>query len=245
MKMNKVFGACALLLALAVVGCNSNPSSEAPASSPAPASQPASVAPSSAAPSSAAPSSATPSSAAPSSEAPSSEAPTNPLLVPLARTWTDGTPANNSDNKEYIPLTDATANKVGVKISIQNYTVESDAESGTTLNSKGQIDPSNKTGAILTYKITAPKAGAYQFVMRGKSKSDALERKLSSRGLTVKVNGEAAEIEGDRQPLTEEDTDFVVVPTLNLTGNEDTIKITACYYRIQFDVASFLLFQEI
>ena len=168
----------------------------------------------------------------------------NPFLKVIPHTWTDGTPATNSDNKEYIPLTDTAANKVGVKISIQNYTIDAEADSKTAFNEKGQIDPSGSTTARLTYKVVAPKAGVYQFVMRGKSKDDALERKFTNRGLTVKINGESADIEGDRQPLTTADTDFVFAPSVNLTGEEDTIVITACYYRVQFDVASYLIFAE-
>ena len=174
----------------------------------------------------------------------SSAAPATDWTVVVPHTWVDGTPAQNSDNKEYIPLTDAAAGKVGVKISIQNYTVESDATEGTTLDGSGKIGPVNDNNAIITYKVKAPKAGDYQLVMRGKSKSDALDRTLDGRALTVKLNGEAVDIQGDRAPLLETDIDFVVAPTIALTGQEDTIKIGCPNYRIQFDVASFLLFQE-
>ena len=164
--------------------------------------------------------------------------------VVVPHTWADGTAATNSDNKEYIPLTDAAAGKVGVKIAITNYTVESDAADGTELTSEGKINPVNDKSGILTYKIVAPKAGAYQMVLRGKSKSDAVEKTLSERSFTVKLNGTEVDVQGSRAPLGTDQTDFVGAPTINLTGNEDTIKITCCDYRIQFDVSGFIIFAE-
>lgn len=241
--MKKLFPALLATLMLALVGCSGEKESSAPASSSAAPASSSSAAPASS--SSAAPaSSSSEAPASSSSEAPAAEQPAaDPdFLEVVEHTWVDGTAATNSDGKEYIPLTDG--DKVGVKISIQNYTVTDDANADTALNSKGQIDPSNKTDAFLTYKITAPKAGVYQMVMRGKTKEDAMERKFENRGLTVKVNGVAADISGDRQPLVATDTDFVVVPSIALSGEEDTIQITACYYRIQFDVESFIIFAE-
>ena len=163
----------------------------------------------------------------------------------IARTWDAGTPANNSDSKEYLTLTDATANKVGVKISIQNYTVDADAAEGTTLGNDGKIGPGNNHDAYLTYKITAPKAGAYQMIMRGKSKDDALEKTLDERSFDVKLNGVSQDVASSRVVFTTTDqTDFVAVPTINLTGQEDTIKVRSPDFRIQFDTASFIIFSE-
>ena len=82
MKMRKVFGACALLLALTVVGCNEN-KSEAPASS-----KPASTQQSTNKPSTSAPASTT--SAAPAST--TSAAPVDP--EPAAPTWPDACPVD-------------------------------------------------------------------------------------------------------------------------------------------------------
>ena len=252
MNFKKVLGALAVMLAMTTVACGggNEPAEEskpAPATSEAaPESKPAS---SEAAPESKpASSEAAPESKPASSEAaPASSAePADPFLTVIPHTWTEGAASLNSNNKEYIPLADG--DKVGVKISIQNYTVEGDdVESGTTLNEKGQIDPSNKPKAYLTYRLTAPKEGDYQMVMRGKVKADSMDNDLSKRGLTVRLNGasELIDIKGQgRLPLSDTVSDFVVCPTIHLTGNEDTIQITACYYRIQFDVASFLLFQE-
>lgn len=218
MKKTRLLTAIVALLALGATACNNAPASSEPAKS-----QPASVKPSS---------------------APKSVAPTEDYLTVLPRTWTDGTPATNSDGKEYIPLTDSALNKVGVKISIKNYTVEDDATEGTTLADDGKIGAVNDHNAILTYKVVAPKAGAYQLVMRGKSKTDALEKTLDDRYFTVKLNGEEVDVVSSRAPLTDSTADFVGAPTVNLTGQEDTIKITCPDYRIQFDVNSFLIFAE-
>lgn len=173
----------------------------------------------------------------------SSKAPSVDYLQVIPHTWADGTPATNADGKEYIPLTDAAAGKVGVKIAITNYTIES-GSTATGMGSDGKINPGNDHGAYLTYKIKAPKAGEYQMVLRGKSASNALERTLDDRAFGVTLNGASVATEGDRTPLTETDADFVAAPTVNLTGNEDTFTITASDYRIQFDVTSFIIFAE-
>ena len=165
-------------------------------------------------------------------------------LIPVQRNYVDGTPANNSSSKEYIPLNDATAGKVGVKISIQNFTLDADGTTATGLDSSGKINPGNDHDAYLRYRIVAPKAGAYQMIMRGKSSSNATEKTLNERAFHVKLNGSEVETEGDRAPLTASDTDFVACPTINLTGAEDIIDITASDYRIQFDVAGFITFAE-
>ena len=127
-----------------------------------------------------------------------------------------------------------------------NYTVEADATEGTELGSDGKIAKGNDHDAILTYKITAPKAGAYQMVMRAKSSTsnNALTKSLDDRYFTVTLNGVAVDIQADRVPLTAEMADFVAAPTINLTGSEDTIKITAPDYRPVFDVESFIIFAE-
>ena len=111
MKMNKVFGACALLLALAVVGCNSNPSSEAPASSPAPASQPATSQPASVAPSS----------EAPSSEAPTSQAPASNAL----KTWSGDETKNGMSDASAKEVKDETGDVqfVAYKLGTANDTL--------------------------------------------------------------------------------------------------------------------------
>ncbi|MBP3733000.1 MAG: Ig-like domain-containing protein [Bacilli bacterium] len=174
--------------------------------------------------------------------------PANPLWTPLPRTYTDGEPAQNSAGKEYIPLNDATANKVGVKIAIQNYEVAEGATATSSLSSDGKIGPVNDHKAALAWKIKAPKAGNYQLVMVGKCKSDAAEYTLAERAFGVKLNGAEVNVDAEeRIAVTTESAPFVAAPTIALSGpeTEDVIAITCTDYRIQFDTSSFLLFQEI
>lgn len=174
--------------------------------------------------------------------------PANPLWTPLPRTYTDGEPAQNSVGKEYIPLNDATANKVGVKIAIKNYEVAEGATATSSLSSDGKIGPVNDHEAALAWKIKAPKAGNYQLVMVGKCKSDAAEYTLAERAFGVKLNGAEVNVDAEeRIAVTTEAAPFVAAPTIALSGpeTEDVIAITCTDYRIQFDTSSFLLFQEI
>lgn len=238
MKHTKLFGALIALMALGVVACNGGGQSS-PESSATPKSSSSAPAPSS----SSAPATSS-SSAAPSSSSSAGEV--VDYLQILPRTWTEGTPAKNSSDKEYIPLTDAALNKVGVKISIQNFTLDAPNTTATGMDGSGKIEPGNDHGAYLRYRIKAPKAGAYQMIMRGKSSTsnNALEKTLNDRAFDVKLNGESVDTQGDRVVLTADQGDFVAVPTINLTGEEDTIDVTASDYRIQFDVAGFIVFAE-
>lgn len=174
--------------------------------------------------------------------------PANPLWTPLQRNYTDGEPAQNSAGKEYIPLNDATANKVGVKIAIKNYEVAEGATATSSLSSDGKIGPVNDHDAALAWKIKAPKAGNYQLVMVGKCKTDAADYTLAERAFGVKLNGAEVDVEAsERVAVTPEAAPFVAAPTIALSGpeTEDVIAITCTDYRIQFDTSSFLLFQEI
>ena len=174
--------------------------------------------------------------------------PANPLWTPLERNYTDGEPAQNSAGKEYIPLNDATANKVGVKIAIKNYEVAEGATASSSLSSDGKIGPVNDHDAALAWKIKAPKAGDYQLVMVGKCKTDAADYTLAERAFGVKLNGNEVDVEAsERVAVTPEAAPFVAAPTITLSGpeTEDVIAITCTDYRIQFDTSSFLLFQEI
>ena len=174
--------------------------------------------------------------------------PANPLWTPLERNYTDGEPAQNSAGKEYIPLNDATANKVGVKIAIKNYEVAEGATASSSLSSDGKIGPVNDHDAALAWKIKAPKAGNYQLVMVGKCKTDAADYTLAERAFGVKLNGAEVDVEAsERVAVTPEAAPFVAAPTIALSGpeTEDVIAITCTDYRIQIDTSSFLLFQEI
>ena len=237
MKMRKVFGACALLLALTVVGCGKGEaSSEASKSS----SKPASTQQSTNKP-------ATTTSAAPASTTTSAAPAEDPLWTPLARTWTEGAAVANSAGKNYIPLTDATANKVGVKIAIKDYEVAEGATETSNLSNDGKIGPVNDHSAALAWKVKAPKAGDYQLVMTGKCKTDATDYTLSQRAFAVTLNGAEVDVAAeDRIAVTTEAAPFVAAPRMTLRGTEeDVITVTCTDYRIQFDVTSFLVFQEI
>ena len=164
----------------------------------------------------------------------------------LTRNWdANQVEKTNSDGKKYYQLTDSNSKIVGAKIAITNYTVESDAIEGTALNSNGKIDPVNKTNAILTYRITAPKTGTYQMIMRGKcSSGDGESKTLSQRKFTVTLNGAAVDVQNSRIAVTTTTKEFVAAPAISLTGNEDTIKITCSDYRIVFDTSSYIVFAE-
>ena len=169
----------------------------------------------------------------------------NGEIAVLQRNWDANTTAKtNSDGKQYYQLTDTSNKVVGAKIAITNYTVESDASSGTALGSDGKIGPVNDKNGILTYKITAPKVGTYQMIMKGKCSSSATEKTLSERNFTVKLNGQVVDIKNSRIAVTTTNGEFVAAPTLELTGNEDVIKITCSDYRIVFDTSSYIVFAE-
>ena len=163
----------------------------------------------------------------------------------LQRNW-DANPTSktNSDGKQYYQLTDTGNKVVGAKISIMNYTVESDATSGTELRSDGKIYAVNDKSAILTYRITAPKIGTYQMIMTGKCSSSATEKTLAERNFTVKLNGQTVDVQNSRIAVTATNGEFVAAPTINLTGGEDVIKITCSDYRIVFDTSSYIVFAE-
>ena len=175
--------------------------------------------------------------------------PANPLLTPLERNYTEGTPAQNTAGKEYIPLNDATANKVGVKIAITNWEVPAfeDVTASSTLANDGGIEPKNDHNAFIAFRIIAPKAGNYQMVVTGKGSSSGDGKTLNDRAFAVKVNGQDVDIEGDREPINSTShTAFVAAPTIVLKGTEeDVIALSCSDYRIKFDLTSFVLFNEI
>lgn len=230
MNFKKGLSALTLLLALTVVGCNGNKESSKPASSTAPVA------------SSKAPSSNKPSSSA----APSSVAPAVTYPMPVAHTWTEGTPAANADGKNYTPLTDSAANKVGVKIAAKDAV----PGEGFTFDG-GKIGPVNDSTAYVTFKVKAPKAGNYQMVMSAKTSQSGNDYTIADRGLRVVVNdGDDCEVYGDRLYTDcglNNDTyaQFVVAQPVALTGNEDTIKLFNPNYRIVFDLTADVIFAEL
>ena len=237
MKKVKILAALAALMTLGLAACTDTPAAESvEATSAAATSQAASANTSKAASAS--------SSKASSSKASSSKSTGPDYTQVLPRTWTDGTPAANADGKNYIPMTDSTANKVGVKIAITDWTKGTGAHADTALGTDGKIAPGNEHTAILAYKVKAAKAGDYQMIMTAKSSSSGDGKTMSERYFTCKLNGAAVDVGDDRAPLTTEMAQFVVAPTIHLTGNEDTIEITAADYRPVFDTSSFVIFSE-
>ena len=232
MKKVKILTALAALMTLGLASCGGDKPAESGASTPS-TSAPAT--------SKAASASASKSSSKPAS---TSKSVGPDYTKVIARTWTEGTPAANADGKNYIPLTDATANKVGVKIAITDWTKGTGAHADTALGTDGKIAPGNEHTAILAYKVKAAKAGDYQMIMTAKSSSSGDGKTMSERYFTCKLNGAAVDVGDDRAPLTTEMAQFVVAPTIHRTGNEDTIEITAADYRPVFDTASFVIFSE-
>ena len=155
----------------------------------------------------------------------------------LTRVWTKTADQTNSSGKPFEQIKDNSRNKVGVRILTKNI-------------SAGSFDSDYKIPAdgSVTYKITAPKAGAYQMVMSGRvSAGDSESKTLSQRGISIKLNGTAVTIDfGDRTGNLgmQGDNNFVICPTINLTGEEDTIEVVCKYYRVAFSQDAWVVFAE-
>ena len=242
MKMRKVFGACALLLALTVVGCGKGEaSSEASKSS----SKPASTQQSTNKPAtttSAAPASTT--SAAPADPEPA--APTWPAECPAVidtSAWTAGTPAANAYGKNYTPLTSADG-KVGVKIEVMDY----DPASIGTIDGNGKLETT--PGNTVTWNVKAPKAGIYQMIMKAKVSSSGDSYSFDSRHIYVTVNSWESQANnyGDRMytdaGLDHDNMNAFVVALVNLTGKEDKVTLENPYYRMVIDTTAGVTFAE-
>ena len=70
---------------------------------------------------------------------------------------------------------------------------------------------------------------------------------LGKRGITVTVNGTAVDIQGDNRDgglNGTGDNEFVIAPSVTLTGNEDTITVACRYYRIAFALDAYVTFAE-
>ncbi len=151
--------------------------------------------------------------------------------------WSVTKKENNSDGKEYEQLKD-TNNKVGVRI----------LQSAISSTSTGSFDDGKlpkEEGLSVVYQVKAPKAGTYQMVMNGRVSDSSYM--LGKRGITVTVNGQAVAIDGDNRDgglVGTGDNDFVIAPSVTLTGNEDTITVACRYYRIQFNQSAYLVFAE-
>lgn len=155
----------------------------------------------------------------------------------ISHVWTVTSKANNSDGKEYEQIKDNTKNKVGVRILTKNISSTSEASFDD-----GKLP---KEGGSVTYQIKAPKAGTYQMIMCGRV-SDA-SYKLGERGIKITVNGQAVSIDGDNRDgglNGTGDNEFVIAPSITLTGNEDTITVACRYYRIAFALDAWVTFAE-
>lgn len=156
----------------------------------------------------------------------------------LPYVWTVTKTENNSDGKEYQQVKDNDKNKVGVRILTRNIS----STSAASFDADGKLP---KDGGSVKYQVKAPKAGTYQMVMKGRVSDTSY--KLSQRGITVTVNGATVDIQGSNRDgglNGTGDNDFVMVPTLTLTGNEDTITVACQYYRIAFALDSYVVFAE-
>ena len=172
---------------------------------------------------------------------PSSSEPEGPVdyTEVIPHVWTTSKKENNSDGKEYEQLSDAEKGKVGVRILLTNISSTSIA----SYDSEGKLP--KEADQSVTYQIKAPKAGVYQMIMNGRV-SDA-SYMLGKRGITVTVNGAAVNIDGDNRDgglNGAGDNDFVIAPSVELTGNEDTITVACRYYRIAFNLSSYVTFAE-
>lgn len=234
MKKVKILAALAALMTLGLSACTDTPTESVEGTSAAATSQTASASKSASA-----------SASKSSSKQASSSRSTGPDYTQiLPRTWTDAAPVANADGKNYIPMTDATANKAGVKIAVSDWVVAEGSPSGTELRD-GKIYPVNEKTAAVAWKVKAAKAGDYQMIMTAKcSSGDGEGKTLSQRSVTVKLNGTEIDIQADRDVLTTTNQQVVIAPTIHLTGNEDTIALTGCDYRPVFDMTSYVIFSE-
>ena len=167
--------------------------------------------------------------------------------VVLQRTWVEGEPVKNSEGKDCIPLT--AGNKAGVKIKMTDTSAESASFSS------GKLPTTAGQGAV--YHVKAPKAGNYQLVLRGKVSASGDSYPFndpdnSDRGVVCKLNDVEQDVFGLRMYSDagldhDEFREFVLAQPLALRGpeQEDKIYFENPYYRIVFDMDSYLLLQEI
>ena len=160
----------------------------------------------------------------------------NDFTLVQPHVWKTSKKQTNSDGQQYEQLNDSAKKKVGVRILQSDISTES-----TGSFDDGKLPSDGKT---VVYRITAPKAGTYQMVMNGRVSDDT--RNLSQRGITIKLNGQSVDIQGDRKAGLNGtgDNDFVMCPAIELTGNEDVIEVACKNYRIQFNQSAYLVFAE-
>lgn len=157
----------------------------------------------------------------------------------ISHVWTVSKTENNSDGKQYQQLSDASKGKVGVRMLQSAISSTSIA----SFDSDGKL-PKEENQSV-TYQFKAPKAGTYQLIMNGRVSDTSY--KLGERGITVTLNGNNVPIDGDSRDgglVGTGDNDFVVCPSITLTGNEDTLTVACRYYRIAFNQSAYLVLAE-
>ena len=168
-----------------------------------------------------------------------------PVVLPY--TWTEGEPVKNSEGKDCIPLT--SGSKSGVKIKM------TDTSTGSASFDGGKLPRSAGQPAI--YHVKAPKAGNYQLVLKAKVSSSGDSYPFNDpnnddRGVICKLNGVECDVFGLRlysDAGLDHDNfkEFVLAQPLALRGpeQEDKIEFENPYYRMVFDMDSYLLLQEL
>ena len=150
----------------------------------------------------------------------------------LSRVWTRTSSKTNSDSKPFEQIKDNKKDKVGVRILTKNI-------------SAGSFDSDNRIPSTVTYKITAPKEGDYQMIMCGRVVDES--KKLNQRGIAITINGESVNINfGNRDGGLNGrgDNEFVICPTIHLTGQEDTITVACSQNGIGFAQDAWVTFAE-
>ena len=150
----------------------------------------------------------------------------------LSRVWTKTSQMTNSDGKLFEQIKDNKKDKVGVRILTKNI-------------SAGSFDADNRIPSTVTYKITAPKEGDYQMIMCGRVADES--KKLNQRGIAVTLNGENLNIDFGKRDgglNGRGDNEFVICPTIHLTGSEDTITVACSQNGIGFAQDAWVTFSE-
>ena len=156
----------------------------------------------------------------------------------LSRVWTKTAELTNADGKPFEQIKDNSKNKVGVRILQKNISPDSEG----TFDSDNKLPSDGKT---VKYRVKAPKAADYQMIMCGRVSDET--KKLRERGIVIKLNGTAVSVDfGERDGGLNGrgDNEFVICPTIHLTGNEDVIEVACKNYRVGFAQDAWLVLSE-
>lgn len=129
-------------------------------------------------------------------------------------TWTDGTPVQNAEGKNVIPMT-CVCGKAGAKISVNDFaSAEFDSDSDNQPNS---VRPKQK--ANIVWNIVAPKAGKYTVTLDMLCPKNG-NQKMSSRGFKISV-GETEFPKYDYGESTADDLGMTADKAVNVTLAEN------------------------